>query len=168
MMLFSKQNSKASRVSCVPKPSQISHRIGAQNGSGKATKSQGRHDASHRTVIIMSAGLLLGGLAAVGHHLWYNHWNHKVVETASWSQTWIKNFGTAFAFLVKMFLAIVTSTAFVQQFWTTVKAKPVALGQVDSMFTVLQSALQFLSLQIWMNNPILAFLAIITWQVAPY
>jgi uncharacterized membrane protein SpoIIM required for sporulation len=61
-----------------------------------------------------------------------------------------------------MFLAIVTGTAFVQQFWITVKAKPVALGQVDSMFTVLQSALQFSSLQIWMNNPILAFLAIIT------
>jgi hypothetical protein len=142
--------------------------LGAQNGSGKATNSQGRHDTSHRTVIIMSASLLLGVLAAVGHHLWYNHWNHKVVETASWSQTWIKNFGTAFAFSVKMFLAIVTGTAFVQQFWITVKAKPVALGQVDSMFTVLQSALQFLSLQVWMNNPILAFLAIITWQVAPY
>ena len=136
---------------------------GTQHGSAKATRSQGRHNASHRTVIIMSAGLLFGVVAAVGHHLWYSHWNGKVVETASWSQTWIKNFGTAFAFLVKMFLAIVTSTAFVQQFWITVRSKPVALGHVDSMFTVLQSALEFLSLQIWINNPILAFLAVITW-----
>jgi hypothetical protein len=135
----------------------------SQNGSLKAITSRGRHATSHRTVIIMSAGLVLGVLAAVGHHLWYNHWNGKVVEAASWSQTWIKNFGTAFAFLVKMFLAIITSTAFIQQFWVTVKSKPVAVGQVDSMFTVLQSALQFLSLKLWIQNPLLAFLAIITW-----
>jgi hypothetical protein len=139
---------------------------GVQNDLVQVTNSRGRHSAPHKTVIIMLSGLFLGVLAAVGHHLWYNHWNQKVVETVSWSQTWIKNFGTAFAFLVKMFLAIVTSTAFVQQFWITVKAKPVAIGQLDSMFTVLQSALQFLSLRIWMNNPILAFLAIITWQVS--
>jgi hypothetical protein len=113
----------------------------------------------------MTAGLLLGVLAAVGHHLWYSHWNRKAVETASWSQTWIQNFGTAFAFLVKMFLAIVTSTAFVQQFWITVKAKPVAIGQLDSMFTVLNSALQFLNLRLWLDNPVLALLAIVTWQV---
>src|ERR1019366_9136473 len=106
---------------------------GDQDVPGKDTNSRGRHGTPQRTVIVMSAGLLLGVLAAVGHHLWYNHWNHKAVETASWSQTWIKNFGTAFAFLVKMFLAIVTSTAFVQQFWITVKAKPVAIGEVDSM-----------------------------------
>jgi hypothetical protein len=135
----------------------------SQNGSGKPSNPQSRHATSHRTVIIMSAGLVLGVLAAIGHHLWYSHWNGKVVETASWSQTWIKNFGTAFAFLVKMFLAIITSTAFIQQFWITVKSKPVAVGQVDSMFTVLQSALQFLSLKLWLQNPLLASFAIITW-----
>jgi hypothetical protein len=138
----------------------------AQNGSGKPTNSQSRHATSHRTVIIMSAGFLLGILAAVSHHLWYSHWNGKVVETAPWSQTWIKNLGTAFAFLVKMFLAIITSTAFIQQFWITVKSKPVAISQVDSMFTVLQSALQFLSLKLWIENPLLAFLAIVTWFVS--
>jgi hypothetical protein len=136
-----------------------------QNGSGKATHPQARHTTPQRTVIVMSAGLLLGVLAAVGHHLWYSHWNKMAVQTASWSQTWITNFGTAFAFLVKMFLAIVTSTAFVQQFWITVKAKPVAIGQLDSMFTVLNSALQFVNLRIWLNNPVLAILAIATWQV---
>jgi hypothetical protein len=115
----------------------------------------------------MLAGLLFGVLAAVGHHLWNSHWHGMVVERAPISQTWIRNFGTAFAFLVKMFLAIITSTAFVQQLWITLKAKPVAIGQVDSMFTVLQSALQFLSIKIWVNNPLLALLAIITWQVTP-
>jgi hypothetical protein len=135
----------------------------SQNGAGKPINPQSRNATSHKTVIIMSAGLILGVLAAVGHHLWYSHWNGKDVETASWSQTWIKNFGNAFAFLVKMFLAIITSTAFIQQFWITVKSKPVTLGQVDSMFTVLQSALQFLSLKLWIENPLLAFLAIVTW-----
>jgi hypothetical protein len=152
--------SEKSAATSVERPSEE-----VQNGPAKTTNSRGRHNTPHRTVIVMLAGLLLGVLAAVSHHLWYNHWNHKVVETASWSQTWIKNFGTAFAFLVKMFLAIVTSTAFVQQFWITLKAKPIAIGQVDSMFTVLQSALQFLSVRIWISNPVLAFLAIITWQV---
>jgi hypothetical protein len=139
----------------------------AQNGSGKTTYSRGRRHMPHRTILVMLAGLLFGVLAAVGHHLWNSHWNGMVVERAPISQSWIRNFGTAFAFLVKMFLAIITSTAFVQQLWITLKAKPVAIGQVDSMFTVLQSALQFLSIKIWVNNPLLALLAIITWQVTP-
>jgi hypothetical protein len=129
----------------------------------KNTRARGRHGTPHQTVIIMSAALVLGVLAAVGHHLWYNHWNHKAVDTASWSQTWIKNFGTAFAFLVKMFLTAVTSTAFIQQLWITLQAKPVAIGEVDSMFTVLYSAFKFLSIRIWLRNPVLASLAIIVW-----
>jgi hypothetical protein len=152
--------SEKSAAASVDRPSEVVH-----NGPAKPINPEGRHSTPHRTVIVMLASLLLGVLAAVGHHLWYSHWNHQVVETASWSQTWIKNFGTAFAFLVKMFLAVVASTAFVQQFWITLKAKPIAIGHVDSMFTVLQSALQFLTVRIWINNPVLAFLAIITWQV---
>jgi hypothetical protein len=135
----------------------------SQNGSGKTTHLRGQYHKPHMTIIVMLAGLMFGVLAAVGHHLWNSHWDGMVVETASVSQTWIRNFGTAFAFLVKMFLAIITSTAFVQQFWVTLKAKPVAIGQVDSMFSVLGSALEFLKVGIWLNNPILALLAIITW-----
>jgi hypothetical protein len=136
---------------------------GSQNGLGKTKSSKFWNNGSRKTITVMSAALFLGVLAAVGHHLWNNHWDGQVVERAALSQTWIKNFGTAFAFLFKMLLAIVTSTTFVQQFWITLKAKPVAIGQVDSMFTVLQSALQFSNIRIWLNNPVLALLAIITW-----
>lgn len=131
--------------------------------AGQTANRPGRHSGPGKTTIVMSAGLLLGILAALGHDFWNSHWNGEVVEAAALSQSWIKNFGTAFAFAVKMFLAIVTSTAFVQQFWITVKAKPVTVGEIDGMFTVLQSALRFLSIKTWVHNPILALLAIATW-----
>lgn len=67
-----------------------------QNGPPKSTFSRGQHHRPQRTIIVMVAALLFGVLAAVGHHLWNSHWDDMVVETATVSQTWVRNFGTAF------------------------------------------------------------------------
>ncbi len=116
-----------------------------------------------RVPSVMLSCLFLGAGGAIGHHLFYRHWNGQEVDSASWPQEWINRSGTGFAFLVKMLLTIATGTAFVQHFWTSVNAKPLQIKSIDSMFEVLQNALQLFKFRVWVIHPVLAGLALVTW-----
>lgn len=70
-----------------------------------------RHESIHwRVPTVMLGSLLAGTAAAIGHHLFYLHYDNKPVRDFS-EQNYLSNGGTAFASLVKMFLAIATGTA---------------------------------------------------------
>src|SRR5271156_4867371 len=101
---------------------------------------------------VMSLCFLLGIASAVGHDLFYRHWNGQSIDSAAWSQQWISRGGTAFAFLVKMFLAVATGIAYVQHFWVMVQSRPIRVSQVDAMFDVLGNPLQLLDVRLWSRS----------------
>lgn len=109
-------------------------------------------------------GLILGTAFALGHHYYYQHFNGQTVGK-KWQQQWILRGGSAFGFAVKTFLAVASGTAYTQQFWLSMQERAAPIGNVDSMFTVLSSATQFLDIKLWLGRPVLAIPAIITWLV---
>jgi hypothetical protein len=115
-----------------------------------------------RVPTVMFGSLLLGIGFALGHHFYFAAWNNKLVQSSD-EQQWVARVGTGFAFLVKMFLAIATGTAYVQQLWLDLKSRPVTVESADSMFSVLANANELWDLRIWVYRPLLLLLAVITW-----
>ncbi|KAE9381990.1 hypothetical protein N431DRAFT_282795, partial [Stipitochalara longipes BDJ] len=115
-----------------------------------------------RVPTVMASSLLLGIFSAVGHHVLYSHYDGQFVNNLT-KQRYIINGGTGLAFLVKMFLAIATGTAYVQQFWLDVKHGPKSFDTIDTLYSILGNAFLFFNLKLWGRNLILAWLALITW-----
>lgn len=112
----------------------------------------------------MVGSLVLGIGLALGHHFYYMNWNDRVVQNSD-EQQWVARIGTGFAFLVKMFLAIATCTAYVQQLWLDMTGRPVTIENADSLFAVLTNANEFWDLRCWIYRPFLVLLALVTWLV---
>ena len=55
----------------------------------------------------MLGSLLAGIVAAIGHHVFYMHYNNRPVRSTT-EQRYLSNAGTGFAFLVKTLLAMAT------------------------------------------------------------
>jgi hypothetical protein len=113
----------------------------------------------------MIAGLLAGIAFAIGHHFFYRRFEGQAVKSES-QQRWITRGGTAFAFLVKMSLAIATSTAYIQQAWKKLGERAMRVERVDAMFIGLRDLSAFVDLRLWLGNPALLALALITWYVS--
>lgn len=120
-----------------------------------------------RVPTVMLGSLLAGTVAAVGHHLFYKHYDNQPVRDIS-EQKYLSNGGTAFAFLVKMFLAIATGTAYIQLFWLSLRTTSRSLGKVDRLYSVLGNITVFWDLSLWFRNPLLSTLAIVTWYVTTF
>jgi hypothetical protein len=110
----------------------------------------------------MISSLLLGIIFAIGHDRCYNHYNHRPVAT-SFEQKALVDVGTAFAFMVKMFLAIATATAFSQQIWLSLKRKAESISDIDTLFDILQNAFCFGNVTLWVRHWMLALIALVTW-----
>jgi hypothetical protein len=95
----------------------------------------------------------------------YSHYDGRIATDVA-TQRYIINAGTGLAFLVKMFLAIATGTAYVQQFWLNVKHKPNSFDAIDTLYSVLGNAILFWNLNLWFRNLMLAGLALVTWYMA--
>ncbi|KAJ9611276.1 hypothetical protein H2200_004459 [Cladophialophora chaetospira] len=117
-----------------------------------------------RVPAIVVGTFIAGVLFAVGHHLCYHHYDNQVVQSET-KQKWINRIGTGFAFLVKMCFAIATGAAYVQQFWLTLRSREIRVERIDAMFTVLQDPTSFWDLKLWLGNPLLTILAVVTWIV---
>jgi hypothetical protein len=118
-----------------------------------------------RVPTVMTSSLLLGVASAVGHHVLYTHYDGQIANDLT-KQRYIINAGTGLAFLVKMFLAIATGTAYVQQFWLSVKHEPKSFHAINTLYSVLGNAFLFRNLKLWLRNFTLAGLALITWYVS--
>ena len=114
-----------------------------------------------RVPTIMIGALLSGILFAIGHHLFYARYDGALVQ-GSMGQKWVNRIGTAFAFLVKMFLAIAAGSAYVQRQWLSLGSRGYRIGQVDSLFGILGDATLFVD-RVWVSNILLAVLAGVTW-----
>lgn len=114
----------------------------------------------------MFSSLVAAIVPAIIHHFFYLHFNHGRVDESIGKQ-WLSRIGTAFAFLVKMFAAIAAGIAYVQRQWLVFQSQPFRLDDFDSMFDVLSDVTGFLDFGIWVRNPVLTFLALIPWSVAP-
>jgi len=135
----------------------------ACSGSNRSHFQQPR-SINWRAPTVMFGALMTGCLSAIAHHVVYSYYNGRLVHDVK-EQRYLSNAGTAFAFLVKMFLAIATGSAYVQHFWVTVRSKPFRLGRIDRMNSVLKDLTVLLDLKLWFGNPVLSMLAIITWWV---
>ena len=119
------------------------------------------------------AGLILGLLFAVGHHIFYwsldgdpaseGHFDvlrsklpHQQINIAG---------GTAFAFLVNFCLGLAMTTAFFQLFWKEMLGRKTTLETLDATSSVISDVSQFTKLNIWANHPLLLILAIIAWLI---
>lgn len=114
------------------------------------------------TARVMFGALTGATILAIGHHLFYLHFDNASVST-SIDQQWMSRIGTAFAFGVKMFAALAAGTAYVQLQWLVFHYRPYKLPQVDSMNNVLRDITAFWDFKIWIQNPILAVLALVPW-----
>ena len=130
-------------------------------GAPKADKND-KGNMHWRVPATMIGVFIAGVLFAVGHHLYYQHYNNQVVKGEN-QQQWINRIGTGFAFLVKTCFAIATGTAYVQQFWLTLRSKATRVDRIDAMFTVLQDPTSFWNIKLWLGNPFLTVLAVVTW-----
>jgi len=112
----------------------------------------------------MFGALLIGILLAVGHAVFYWWLNGKQVNKTL-SQTWVTNIGTAFAFLIKMFLAIAAGIAFTQHQWRNMRAQTFEVGEIDTVTTMLEDIFALLDVRMWPRVPTLVIIAIITWLI---
>jgi hypothetical protein len=111
---------------------------------------------------IMCGGILLGTLAAVAHHLFYQSLNGKIVHSDN-QQQWFFRIGTGLAFLAKTLLTASAALAYTQILWQTLRLRPISLHGVDSLFGAVTSAWNFTDLELWRSGPTLAIIALIVW-----
>jgi hypothetical protein len=115
-----------------------------------------------RKILVVVASLVLGIACAVGHHLFYAYWDGRAVPTQE-QQQFILFGGTAFAFLVKLFLSIATGAAYIQQFWQTVRRKPLRLERIDLLNSVLGDLTSLRDVALWFSVPLLTLIMGVTW-----
>ena len=125
----------------------------------------------------MIAALLAGLVFATSHHIFYSNLAGKSsadedmnILGASLSKQQVNiAVGTALAFLVKAFLVIAVSTAYIQTLWSAAKAHrssgPITVIHLDAAFAVLDNFLAFARLPLWLRNPLMLGLAGTAWFV---
>jgi hypothetical protein len=122
---------------------------------------------------IMTLALITGALCAIGHHLFYACLHGSSVRVnpyqilGKYLPTQVLNVavGTAFAFLVRAFLTIAISTAYVQVIWRSVrrmKEYP-TVGELDWAHAVLGNVFNLFNLACSRRFPWLLSTAIIFW-----
>ncbi|KAL4969406.1 uncharacterized protein BDV14DRAFT_104244 [Aspergillus stella-maris] len=107
---------------------------------------------------------VLGLGLAIGHHFYYYSLDNTAVGDQD-EQAWRLRIGTGMAFLAKTFLTTAVGFALVQNFWWTLRLKPVRLSTLDSMWDIRGSIFNFFDPHIWIRGPNVAILGLITWTI---
>lgn len=93
----------------------------------------------------------------------YSHLNGKPVASISVSQSWIFRFGTAFAFLVKVAFAMSVAASYVQYQWFKFRHQSFRMDEIDSLTAVLENVVYVLSTRVFLRQPVLLLVAIVSW-----
>ncbi|CAF3623873.1 hypothetical protein SNK05_007562 [Fusarium graminearum] len=120
-----------------------------------------RHKA---TLILMTGSLLLGLALAIGHHLFYDYLNDRIVQSQN-QQEWFLRIGTGMAFLVRTLLSAAIGIAYVQILWRTLRSKSVTINGINSLFGVSHNAWDLTTLELWTAAPALTIVALIAWAL---
>ena len=126
----------------------------------------------------MVGALFVGLLFALGHHLFYSSLaghpaptgTYKIIGTDISRQQLNTAVGTAFGFLVKSFLMITISIAFIQAFWRAARTakKGTTLASLDSTYSLLSNLLVLFKADVWVHFPMPLLLAFIAWYAERY
>ncbi|KAF7189365.1 hypothetical protein HII31_09343, partial [Pseudocercospora fuligena] len=118
----------------------------------------------------MFAALLVGVLFALGHHIFNSSLDGTPTAAPNVNfgafnvsqQALNLAGGTAFAFLVRAFLAYAAAIAWTQVFWQLLRHTEVSLAGLDALSSPLFSDLSLEALKTWATHPLLLMLAFIT------
>ena len=123
------------------------------------------------TTIILA--LVVSFLLALGHHFFYLRLDGEPVSTESYhiagktmpKQQFKTSVGIAFALLVRTFLSIAVSTAYVQLFWRSIRnARPSPkLAELDWASSGVNNVLRIFNVKYWWKYPALVALATVFW-----
>ncbi|EKJ71664.1 hypothetical protein FPSE_08110 [Fusarium pseudograminearum CS3096] len=121
--------------------------------------------ARHKlTPVLMTGSLLLGLTLAIGHHLFYDYLNDRIVQSQN-QQEWFLRIGTGMAFLVRTLLSAAIGIAYVQIIWKTLKFKSVTVNGINSLFDALHNAWNLTTLELWTAAPTLTAVALVAWAL---
>lgn len=114
--------------------------------------------------MIITVGLLLGIGLALAHHFLNAYLDRRPVDSVTLlSQTWASRISTALAFMVKLSLATSVGAAYMQHQWLRFHEHDFNVEEVDSLTSILGNALNFFSSTVWLQHPILALVALVSW-----
>ncbi|ETS74393.1 hypothetical protein PFICI_14259 [Pestalotiopsis fici W106-1] len=108
---------------------------------------------------IMFVFLLLGLLAAVGHHIFYKALDDRLAD----NQVAMLRYGTILAFVAKAGFVAATVTAFRQRLWVTVRNKILSVGALDSLFAATSDITALWNREIYHKAKIAMLLAGLVW-----
>lgn len=127
------------------------------------------------TPVSMVGALLLGGLFAIGHDLFYNNLAGTTVAADSFGlagaevsrQQLNLAAGTTLAFLFKSAIVSAVSIAYFQAVWHVVKSskREIDISNMDVLLSALGNAISLVSFSTWLKGPLLLLIAIIAWYV---
>jgi hypothetical protein len=113
----------------------------------------------------MLLGLLAGLAFSIGHHYFYQSLDGQAISNTTFDQQINIAIGTAFAFLVKASLAIAVGSAYVQYLWHTLRRERLKVDHIDSLASLLTSAIDFFNLGALRGHAPLAMLALLAWLI---
>ncbi|RTE82718.1 hypothetical protein BHE90_002663 [Fusarium euwallaceae] len=127
------------------------------------------------TPVSMVGALLLGGLFALGHDLFYNNLAGTTVAADSFElagaevsrQQLNLAAGTTLAFLFKSSIVSAVSIAYFQAVWHVVKSRKreIDISNMDVLLSALGNAISLVSFSTWLKGPLLLLIAIIAWLI---
>ncbi|KAH6957189.1 hypothetical protein DER45DRAFT_595857 [Fusarium avenaceum] len=121
--------------------------------------------ACHKlTLILMTGSLLSGVVLSIGHHLFYDYLNNRIVQSQN-QQEWFLRIGTGMAFLTRALLSAAVGIAYTQILWRTLRSKSVTINGINSMFGVPHNAWDFTTSELWTAAPALTIIAAIAWAL---
>ncbi|RSL64595.1 hypothetical protein CEP53_003997 [Fusarium sp. AF-6] len=123
----------------------------------------------------MVGALLLGGLFALGHDLFYNNLAGTMVAADSFElagaevsrQQLNLAAGTTLAFLFKSAIISAVSIAYFQAVWHVFKSskREIDISNMDVLLSALGNAISLVSFSTWLKGPLLLLIAIIAWLI---
>ncbi|CAI6296044.1 unnamed protein product [Periconia digitata] len=129
------------------------------------TKRQAVENVHWQAPVVMLSALAAGFAFFLGHHFFYLSLHHVPTKDAAFEQQVNIAIGTAFAFIVRMFLAISVATVFWQLFWHNVRAKETTLSRIDTLSSVLKNVLEFRHVRAITQFPAPFAIAAIAWLI---
>ncbi|RSL68340.1 hypothetical protein CEP54_002880 [Fusarium duplospermum] len=127
------------------------------------------------TPVSMVGALLLGGLFALGHDLFYNNLAGTTVAADSFElagaevsrQQLNLAAGTTLAFLFKSAIVSAVSIAYFQAVWHFLKSskREIDISNMDVLLSALGNAISLVSFSTWLKGPLLLLIAIVAWLI---
>ncbi|KAF2139835.1 uncharacterized protein K452DRAFT_274310 [Aplosporella prunicola CBS 121167] len=114
--------------------------------------------------IMMMVTFLLGIAFSLGHHFYYTWLDGQIVLSTN-RQQWALRFGNVFAFLAKVCFCSAAQIAFTQWLWRTVRREYISIRGIDAAFSLNETLLSFLNLEMLLKIRVGALLAVVIWCI---